>query len=169
MFNGWLGGLVQHTRELIWLFAPTVNAYKRYQLESWAPTALAWGVDNRTCGFRVVGHAPPSLRVESRVPGADCNPYGPCEAWCALFATWVWEQAGVPIPSYAFTGDVYNWAQSASGVLPPSATPSPGDAVLYGTGPWSTASSLTSSGSGRSARAAWGTRTSSACPPSRRG
>ena len=74
--------------------------------------------------------------------GYFCNPYGPCEAWCALFATWVWEQAGVPIPSYAFTGDVYNWAQSATGVLPPSATPSPGDAVLYGTGPWSTASSV---------------------------
>ena len=75
LFRGWLGGLVHHTRELTWLFAPTVNAYKRYQLESWAPTALAWGSDNRTCGFRVVGHSPPSLRVESRVPGADCNPY----------------------------------------------------------------------------------------------
>ncbi len=42
--------------------------------------------------------------------GYFCNPYGPCEAWCALFATWVWEQAGVPIPSYAFTGDIYYWA-----------------------------------------------------------
>jgi glutamine synthetase len=75
VFRGWLGGLVRHTRELTWLFAPTVNSYKRYQLESWAPTALAWGLDNRTCGFRVVGHGPSSLRVESRVPGADCNPY----------------------------------------------------------------------------------------------
>jgi glutamine synthetase len=75
LFQAWLGGLVHHTRELAWLYAPTVNAYKRYQLESWAPTALAWGSDNRTCGFRVVGHSPPSLRVESRVPGADCNPY----------------------------------------------------------------------------------------------
>jgi len=74
-FRGWVGGLVRHTGELTWLFAPTVNSYKRYQAESWAPTALAWGVDNRTCGFRVVGHGPPSLRVESRVPGADCNPY----------------------------------------------------------------------------------------------
>ena len=43
-------------RELAWMFAPTVNSYKRYQPESWAPTALAWGVDNRTCGFRLVGH-----------------------------------------------------------------------------------------------------------------
>jgi glutamine synthetase len=74
-FRHWVGGLVHHTRELTWLFAPTVNSYKRYQRESWAPTALAWGLDNRTCGFRVVGHGPSSLRVESRVPGADCNPY----------------------------------------------------------------------------------------------
>jgi hypothetical protein len=74
--------------------------------------------------------------------GYFCNPYGPCEAWCSLFATWVWEQAGVPIPSYAFTGDLYGWAQSHTAVLPPTATPSPGDAVLYGTGPWSTSSSV---------------------------
>ena len=74
--------------------------------------------------------------------GYFCNPYGPCEAWCSLFATWVWEQAGVPIPSFAFTGDMYGWAQSYTTVLPPTATPSPGDAVLYGTGPWSTSSSV---------------------------
>jgi glutamine synthetase len=75
VFRGWLGGLLAHSGELSYLFAPTVNSYKRYQLESWAPTALAWGRDNRTCGFRVVGHSGPSYRVESRVPGADCNPY----------------------------------------------------------------------------------------------
>jgi glutamine synthetase len=74
-FRHWLGGLVHHSAEMTWCFAPTVNSYKRYQLDSWAPTALAWGLDNRTCGFRVVGHGPESLRVESRVPGADCNPY----------------------------------------------------------------------------------------------
>ena len=56
------------------MYAPTVNSYKRYQPESWAPTALAWSVDNRTCGFRVVGHGP-SFRLESRIPGADVNPY----------------------------------------------------------------------------------------------
>jgi len=74
--------------------------------------------------------------------GYFCNPYGPCEAWCALFATWVWEQAGVPIPSYAFTGDIYSWAAANAEVLPPTAAPLPGDAVLYGTGPWSTATSV---------------------------
>jgi glutamine synthetase len=56
------------------MYAPTVNSFKRYQPESWAPTALAWGHDNRTCGYRVVGHGP-SYRLESRIPGADANPY----------------------------------------------------------------------------------------------
>ena len=74
VFRGWLGGLLAHTGELAYLFAPTVNSYKRYQLESWAPTALAWGRDNRTCGFRVVGHAGASYRVESRVPGRRLQP-----------------------------------------------------------------------------------------------
>lgn len=74
VFRHWLGGLLAHTGELAWMFAPTVNSYKRYQPESWAPTALAWGRDNRTCGFRVVGHGA-GYRVESRIPGADANPY----------------------------------------------------------------------------------------------
>ena len=67
--------------------------------------------------------------------GYFCNPYGPCEEWCALFATWAWRQAGIPIPSYAFTGDIYHWAAAHGALLPPTATPEPGDAVLYGTGP----------------------------------
>jgi len=75
-------------------------------------------------------------------PGSFCNPYGPCEEWCALFATWVWRQAGVPIPSFAFTGDIYGWAAADSSLIAPSGAPEPGDAVLYGTGPWSTATSL---------------------------
>jgi hypothetical protein len=67
--------------------------------------------------------------------GYYCNPYGPCEEWCALFATWAWEQGGVFIPSYAFTGSIYDWTQQYGTLLPSTATPDPGDAVLYGTGP----------------------------------
>jgi hypothetical protein len=74
--------------------------------------------------------------------GAYCNAYGPCEEWCALFATWVWERAGVPIPSFPFTGSIYSWAAGHTGVLPPTAAPVPGDAVLYGTGPSSTSTSV---------------------------
>lgn len=73
-FRGWLGGIAAGGRELAWMFAPTVNSYKRYQPESWAPTALAWGHDNRTCGYRLVGHGE-GFRLESRIPGADANPY----------------------------------------------------------------------------------------------
>ena len=72
--QGWLGGLMATARELAWMHAPTVNSYKRYQPESWAPTAIVWGDDNRTCGFRTVGNGQ-GFRVESRIPGADANPY----------------------------------------------------------------------------------------------
>lgn len=68
--------------------------------------------------------------------GYFCNPYGPCEAWCALFATWVWRHAGVGIPSIPFVGNIYNWARRHTRVLPPNAMPRSGDIILYGTGPW---------------------------------
>jgi hypothetical protein len=64
-----------------------------------------------------------------------CNPYGPCEEWCALFATWVWESAGIAIPRYPFVGSVYDWAKRHTRVVPVTAQPAPGDLVLYGTGP----------------------------------
>jgi glutamine synthetase len=73
-FRHWVGGQLACARELVLCFAPFVNSYKRFVAGSWAPTAVAWGHDNRTCGLRVVGHGP-SFRVESRIPGADCNPY----------------------------------------------------------------------------------------------
>ena len=72
--RSFLGGLLEHTPELFWLFAPNVNSYKRFQSASFAPTAVTWGRDNRTAGFRIVGHGQ-SRRVECRIPGADVNPY----------------------------------------------------------------------------------------------
>jgi glutamine synthetase len=69
-----LAGQLRGARQLAWCAAPTVNSYRRYVPGSWAPTAAVWGEDNRTCGFRVVGHGP-GRRVESRIPGADVNPY----------------------------------------------------------------------------------------------
>ncbi len=73
-FRWYLGGLLATAAEFALCWAPFVNSYKRYQPGSWAPTAIGWGTDNRTLGFRVVGHGQ-GMRVESRVPGADCNPY----------------------------------------------------------------------------------------------
>jgi glutamine synthetase len=73
-FRWFLGGWLSHVPEVMVFYASTVNAYKRYQSGSWAPTKIAWSHDNRTAGFRVVGTGN-SLRIECRIPGADCNPY----------------------------------------------------------------------------------------------
>jgi glutamine synthetase len=73
-FDRFVAGQLAALRELTLLFAPNINSYKRYAIGSFAPTAVAWGRDNRTCSMRVVGHGG-SLRVENRVGGADLNPY----------------------------------------------------------------------------------------------
>ena len=70
----WLAGMLATLPDLTLLLAPNVNSYKRFADGSFAPTAISWGRDNRTCAFRLVGHGP-SLRVECRVPGGDVNPY----------------------------------------------------------------------------------------------
>ncbi len=69
-----IAGQLAHMRELSILFAPNINSYKRYVPGSFAPTAIRWGRDNRTCAFRLVGHGQ-GLRLENRVPGGDVNPY----------------------------------------------------------------------------------------------
>jgi glutamine synthetase len=74
LMEHFLAGLLAYSRELTFFLAPNINSYKRYTPGSFAPTAIAWGRDNRTCALRVVGHGP-SLRVENRVPGGDVNPY----------------------------------------------------------------------------------------------
>ncbi len=74
LFRWYLGGLLATARELSLLFAPNVNSYKRFLPGSWAPTGVGWDTDNRTLGFRVVGHGQ-GMRVESRIPGADANAY----------------------------------------------------------------------------------------------
>ena len=104
VFRGWLAGLVTTGRELAWMFAHYVNSYKRYQPESWAPTALAWGHDNRTCGYRLVGHGP-AFRVESRIPGADVNPYLAYAAVIAAGLHGVANDIALPEP---FSGNAYD-------------------------------------------------------------
>ena len=82
LFDRFLAGWIACGRELALFLAPTINSYKRYAAGSWAPTTLAWGHDNRTCGFRVVGHDA-AKRVETRIPGGDVNAY---LAFAALIA-----------------------------------------------------------------------------------
>ena len=74
LFNGFLAGQLACLEEMTLLLAPNVNSYKRFASASFAPTAVAWGKDNRTCSLRVVGHGK-GLRFENRLPGGDVNPY----------------------------------------------------------------------------------------------
>jgi glutamine synthetase len=74
LFEQFLAGMLACTSDLTLLLAPNINSYKRFADASFAPTALAWGRDNRTCSFRMVGHGQ-SIRVECRIPGGDVNPY----------------------------------------------------------------------------------------------
>jgi glutamine synthetase len=74
VFKQFLAGQIACLEELAVFVAPTINSYKRFAAGSWAPTTLAWGHDNRTCGFRIVGHGQ-GLRAETRIPGGDVNPY----------------------------------------------------------------------------------------------
>lgn len=106
-FRWFLGGWLTYTGELMPFLAPTINSYKRYQAGSWAPTALAWSYDNRTAGFRVVGHGK-SLRIETRVPGADVNPY---LAYAALLAAGLEGIRNKIEPPEIFKGDVYAAAE----------------------------------------------------------
>ena len=75
VFEHFIAGLLATLRELTLLVAPNINSYKRFVRGSFAPTALAWGLDNRSCALRVIGYHPKALRVECRVPGGDVNPY----------------------------------------------------------------------------------------------
>lgn len=74
LMRHFVAGQLDCLREFTYLLAPNINSYKRFQAGSFAPTAVAWGRDNRTCALRVVGHGP-GLRFENRVPGGDVNPY----------------------------------------------------------------------------------------------
>jgi glutamine synthetase len=103
VFRWFLGGWIAHVPELMVFYAPTVNSYKRYVDASWAPTRIAWSYDNRTAGFRVVGHGK-SLRIECRVPGADCNPY---LAFAASLASGLDGIRNRIDPPECFTGDMY--------------------------------------------------------------
>lgn len=74
LFRHYMAGLIATAKDFSLLWAPTINSYKRFQPGSWAPTGIGWGIDNRTLGFRKVGHGA-SSRVESRIPGSDANSY----------------------------------------------------------------------------------------------
>ncbi|PWJ59406.1 glutamine synthetase [Dyadobacter jejuensis] len=103
IFRWFLGGWIKYVPDVMPFYAPTINSYKRFVDGSWAPTRLAWSYDNRTAGFRVVGNGP-SLRIECRIPGADCNPYLAFAASLASGLAGIREQVEPPA---IFEGDIY--------------------------------------------------------------
>ncbi len=103
VFQQFLAGQLAYGRELALLLAPNINSYKRFVEGSFAPTALLWGIDNRTCAFRVVGHGP-SIRFECRIPGGDVNQYMAVAALVAAGLRGVEEGLSL---APAFTGNAY--------------------------------------------------------------
>jgi glutamine synthetase len=106
VFKHYLAGQIACAADLAVFIAPTINSYKRYAAGSWAPTTLAWGYDNRTCGFRIVGHGS-ALRAETRIPGADANPY---LAFASLLAAGLYGieqklELGPPLEGNAYVSD----------------------------------------------------------------
>jgi glutamine synthetase len=74
LYDQFIAGVLATMSDFTLLYAPNVNSYKRFAAGSFAPTTIAWGLDNRTCAVRLVGHGP-SARMENRLPGGDVNPY----------------------------------------------------------------------------------------------
>jgi glutamine synthetase len=103
LFDSFLAGQLAHLRELTLFLAPNINSYKRYAIGSFAPTAIAWGHDNRTCALRVIGHGP-GRRFECRSPGGDVNPYLALAALIAAGLDGV--DAGIELEP-AFEGNAY--------------------------------------------------------------
>ena len=109
MFDRFVAGQLACLRELTLFYAPHVNSYKRFAPGSFAPTAVAWGNDNRTCSLRVVGHGE-ALRVENRLPGADVNPYLALSAMIAAGLHGIDHELALEPP---FEGNAYDVGQAA--------------------------------------------------------
>ncbi len=113
LFEHFLAGWIASAKEFALFLAPNVNSYKRYAAGSWAPTTLAWGHDNRTCGFRTVGHGS-SQRVETRIPGGDVNPYLAFAALIAAGLHGIEQGLALPAPleGNAYESDVERFPSS---------------------------------------------------------
>ncbi len=103
-FRQWTAGQLSLTDAMTLFFAPSINAYKRFQAGSFAPTRIAWSRDNRTSGYRLVGQGD-SLRGECRIPGADCNPY---LAFAALIAAGLYGIEHSLDPGPLMVGNIYD-------------------------------------------------------------
>ena len=120
--------------------APTATSPPLAQPVSTSQCSASTLTPEAASSSQIVRVAESQLGQGEHPEGSNCTIYGPCEEWCSLFAAWVWQHAGVPLPGstalYGYSGSLYTWTREHGGrVLPPTATPAPGDAVFYGNGP----------------------------------
>ena len=104
LLGNYVAGLLKYSADMTWFLAPYVNSYKRFVPGAFAPTKIAWSVDNRTAGYRLVGEDTKGVRIECRIPGSDINPYLACAAQLAAGLTGIEEKLPLPDP---VTGDIY--------------------------------------------------------------
>ncbi len=119
--------------------APTATSPPLAQPVSTSQCSASTLTPEAASSSQIVRVAESQLGQGEHPEGSNCTIYGPCEEWCSLFAAWVWQHAGVPLPGstalYGYSGSLYTWTREHGGrVLPPTATPAPGDAVFYGNG-----------------------------------
>lgn len=105
VMKSYSAGLLKYTAEMTVFMAPYVNSYKRFLPGTFAPTKIAWSVDNRTAGYRLVGDGTKGVRIECRIPGSDINPYLACAAQLAAGIAGIEENLSLDAP---VSGDVYN-------------------------------------------------------------
>ncbi len=104
LLGNYIAGLLKYSADMTWFLAPYVNSYKRFVPGAFAPTKIAWSVDNRTAGYRLVGEDTKGVRIECRIPGSDINPYLACAAQLAAGLAGIEEKLALPDN---VTGDVY--------------------------------------------------------------
>jgi glutamine synthetase len=113
-FRSFVAGQLATLRELMVFYAPNINSYKRFADRSFAPTVVAWGLDNRTCALRIVGHGD-NMRVECRVPGGDVNQYLAVAALIAGGLDGIERGLSLPEP---YAGNAYQTAEDEAERLP---------------------------------------------------
>ncbi len=127
--KSYVAGLLKYSADITVFLAPYVNSYKRFLPGTFAPTKIAWSIDNRTAAYRLVGDGTPGVRIECRIPGSDMNPYLACAAQLAAGLSGIEENLSLADP---VNGDVYGMAEipSIPHTMPAAAEALRGSAML---------------------------------------
>ena len=110
LMKSYVAGLLKYSGDITFFLAPYVNSYKRFLPGTFAPTKIAWSIDNRTAGYRLVGDGTKGVRIECRIPGSDMNPYLACAAQLAAGLQGIEDGLSLSDP---VSGDVYGMGRIA--------------------------------------------------------